>query len=103
MPSPGAPPMSITQGLHRAARETPELAATIFADRTRTWAQCHDRVARLAGALQRLGLVDGGRVAMLAMNSDGYHEYLLAVPWAGGVVTPVNVRWSPAEIAFSLV
>ena len=54
------------------------------------------------GRCADLGLVPGDRVAMLALNSDRYHEYLLAVPWAGGVVTPVNVRWSPAEIAFSL-
>jgi acyl-CoA synthetase (AMP-forming)/AMP-acid ligase II len=95
--------MYLTQGLHRATRETPDRPATIFGDRVRTWAQCADRVARLAGARAHLGLARGGRVAMLAMNSDHYHEYLLAVPWAGGVVTPVNVRWSPAEIAFSLV
>jgi acyl-CoA synthetase (AMP-forming)/AMP-acid ligase II len=97
------PSMYLTQGLHRAARETPDLPATIMGDRVRTWAESRDRVARLAAVLQDLGLVEGGRVAMLAMNSDRYHEYLLAVPWAGGVVTPVNVRWSPAEIAFSLV
>ncbi|MCD2195687.1 long-chain fatty acid--CoA ligase [Actinomycetospora endophytica] len=96
------PSMYLTQGLHRAARETPDLPATIFGDRVRTWAESHDRVARLAAVLLDLGLPAGGRVAMLALNSDRYHEYLLAVPWAGGVVTPVNVRWSPAEIAFSL-
>jgi acyl-CoA synthetase (AMP-forming)/AMP-acid ligase II len=95
--------MYLTQGLHRAARETPDLPATIDGDRVRTWAQSRDRVARLAGVLRELGLEPGDRVAMLALNSDHYHEYLLAVPWAGGVVTPVNVRWSPAEIAFSLV
>src|SRR3978361_1690203 len=95
--------MYLTQGLHRAARETPDLAATIFGDRLRTWAEGADRVARFAGVPQDIGLTPGGRVAMLAMNSDRYHEYLLAVPWAGGVVTPVNTRWSAAEIAFSLV
>ncbi|MHC1562145.1 long-chain-fatty-acid--CoA ligase [Actinomycetospora sp. C-140] len=94
--------MEITQALHRAVQQTPDLPATIFGDRVRTWAECHDRVARLAGALQGLGIGDGDRVAMLSLNSDRFHEYLFAVPWAGGVVTPVNIRWSPAEIAFSM-
>ena len=94
--------MEITQALHRAAQQTPDLPATIAGERVRTWAECLDRVARLAGALHALGVGPGDRVAMLSLNSDRYHEYLLAVPWAGGVVTPVNIRWSPAEIAFSL-
>ncbi|MEJ2865035.1 acyl-CoA synthetase [Actinomycetospora flava] len=94
--------MEITQALHRAAQQTPDRPATIAGDRVRTWAECRERVARLAGALQGLGIGPGDRVAMLSLNSDRYHEYLFAVPWAGGVVTPVNIRWSPAEIAFSL-
>ncbi len=96
------PAMEITQALHRAAQQTPDLPATIAGERVRTWAECLARVARLAGALHALGVGPGDRVAMLSLNSDRYHEYLFAVPWAGGVVTPVNIRWSPAEIAFSL-
>lgn len=42
------------------------------------------------------------RVAMMAMNSDRYLEYYCAVWWAGAVVNPVNIRWSPAEVAHSL-
>jgi len=94
--------VEITQALHRAAQQTPDLPATIAGDRVRTWAECLDRVARLAGGLRTLGVTAGERVAMLSLNSDRFHEYLFAVPWAGGVVTPVNIRWSPAEIAFSL-
>ncbi|GAA4797554.1 long-chain fatty acid--CoA ligase [Actinomycetospora chlora] len=94
--------MEITQALHRAVQQTPDRPATVLGDRVRTWAECGDRVARLAAALRGLGIGDGDRVAMLSLNSDRFHEYLFAVPWAGGVVTPVNIRWSPAEIAFSL-
>ena len=49
-----------------------------------------------------LGVGDGDRVAMLALNSDRYNEYLLAVPWANAVLNPVNFRWSVAEIAYAL-
>ena len=94
--------MYLTQGLHRAVQQHPDAVATICGDRSRTFAEVAVRVSRLAGALRELGVRDGDRVAMLALNSDRYHEYLLAVPWANAVVNPVNVRWSPAEIAFSL-
>lgn len=95
--------MGLTQALHRAIQQTPALPATVCAGRVRNWAQCGDRVARLASALVDLGLRAGDRVAMLSHNSDYYHEYLFGVPWAGGVLNPVNTRWSPAEIAYSLV
>lgn len=60
------------------------------------------RVACLAGALQQLGLVHGDCIAMLSRNSSRYIEYALGVPWAGGVLNPVNTRWSHAEILYSL-
>lgn len=94
--------MYLTQGLHRAIQATPDKPATIFGDRTRTFAEHGDRVARYAGALQGLGVEAGDRVAILGLNSDRYAEYLLGTPWAGAVVNPVNIRWSPKEIAYSL-
>jgi acyl-CoA synthetase (AMP-forming)/AMP-acid ligase II len=94
--------MYITQGLHRSLQQTPDAPATIFADRTRTFREQADRVARLAGALRKLGVRDGDRVGVFALNSDRYAELLLAVPWANGVLNPVNIRWSPSEIAYSL-
>ena len=44
----------------------------------------------------------GDRVAILALNSDRYSEFLLAVPWADAVFVPVNTRWAAAEISYSL-
>jgi len=94
--------MYLTQGLHRAVVQHPEMPATILADRTRTWRESVDRVARLASGLRGLGVVPGDRVAILALNSDVYHEVMCAIPWADGVAVPVNTRWSSAEIGFSL-
>ncbi len=94
--------MYLTQGLHRAVQQQPDRVMTICGERRRTFAEVADRVARLAGALRDLGVADGDRVAMLALNSDRYNEYLLAVPWANAVLNPVNVRWSIPEIAYSL-
>jgi acyl-CoA synthetase (AMP-forming)/AMP-acid ligase II len=94
--------VQITQSLHRAHQQDPDQLATVFGDRTRTMAEVLDRVSRLASALRELGVSSDDRVAILSLNSDRYHEYLLAVPWADAVFTPANVRWSPAEISFSL-
>jgi acyl-CoA synthetase (AMP-forming)/AMP-acid ligase II len=94
--------MYLTQSLHRSLQHSPDRLATIFGNRVRTVAESADRIARLAGGLSALGVQRGDRVAILALNSDRYHEYFLAVPWIGAVVNPVNIRWSPAEIAYSL-
>ncbi len=94
--------MNITQALHKALRECPDALATADGDRRQSWRQLVSRVARLAGGLQGLGRRPGDRVAMLARNSDHYVEYLYGVLWGGGVVNPVNIRWSAREIAYSL-
>lgn len=94
--------MELTQNLRRSVQQTPGATATVFKGRKRSFVQLADRVARLAGALRELGLEPGDRVGMLALNSDWYLEYYLGVYWAGGAVNPINTRWSPAEIAYSL-
>src|SRR5882757_4051896 len=95
--------MYVTQSLHRNTQISAAQPATVCAGRCRTWGQVHDRVARLAGAFQALGVCSGQSVAILSLNSDRYSEYLFAVPWADAVLNPVNIRWSAPEVAFSLV
>jgi acyl-CoA synthetase (AMP-forming)/AMP-acid ligase II len=95
--------MYLTQGLHRALQQHPDRTAVRFGARTLSFGELGARVARLAAALQSLGMQPGDRVAMLAMNSARYLEYQLAVPWGGGVLNPCNVRWSVAEIVYSLI
>lgn len=97
------PPMYLTQALHRLLRHDPDGLATVDGERRRSWLELTDRVRRLAGALASAGLRPGDRVALLARNGDHYLEYLLATFWAGGVINPVNLRWTPAEIGYALV
>src|SRR5437764_14867650 len=94
--------MYVTQGLRRAAQVKANAAATVFRDRRRTWREVEDRVARLASGLLGLGLSKGGRAAILALNSDRYFEYLLAVPMAGGAVVPINIRLAAPEVQYIL-
>ncbi|MGO4840724.1 AMP-binding protein, partial [Rhizobiaceae sp. 2RAB30] len=94
--------LSLTQPLHKALRERPCGIFTVCDQRRRTNEEFVGRVERLASGLVALGLKPGDRVAMLALNSDRFVEYVFATLWAGGVINPVNARWSPLEMAFSL-
>lgn len=94
--------MQITSMIRRAAQINPDGIATIFQDRQQSWSQMLDRVTRLAGALQNLGMKPGDRVALLSLNSDRFIEYYFAVVWGGGAMMPMNIRWSAAECAYAL-
>ncbi|MFI6581956.1 long-chain-fatty-acid--CoA ligase [Embleya sp. NPDC050493] len=94
--------MGITQPVHRWAQQTPERTAVIDGAAGTTFRELRERVAGFAGALRGLGVGPDDRVAILALNSSRYLECLSAIPWAGGVLNPVNIRWSAAEVAFSL-
>lgn len=92
----------MTAALHRMMQRDPRRPLTIFGDRVRTVGESVNRIARLAAALRALEVNAATTVGILALNSDHYHEYLLAVPWAGAVINPCNTRWSPREIAYAL-
>jgi fatty-acyl-CoA synthase len=57
------------------------------------------RVRRLARALQEAGLARGDRVATLMWNHSAHVEAYFAVPLAGGIIHPLNLRLHPDEIA----
>lgn len=94
--------MYLTQSLHRAVQQHADRPAIRAGALVRTYGEFIERVARLAGVLQQLGMKPGDRVAMLSLNSEAFLEYQFAVPWGGGVMNPCNIRWSPAEILYSL-
>ena len=94
--------MNITHGLRRALQVKATGVASIYQDRCRTWREIGDRVSRLAGALYTVGLEPGDRIAVLMLNQDRYIECFLAASWAGGVIVPLNTRWSIEENAGAL-
>jgi len=94
--------MNLTQPLHKACRERPAATATISGGRRQSWQQLAERVARLAGVLRAAGLQAGDRVGILGLNSARYLECLYATWWVGGVINPINTRWTAPEIAASL-
>jgi long-chain acyl-CoA synthetase len=62
-----------------------------------------DRVLRLSRAMNKeLGLERHDRFAVLAMNCHEYLELYHAAFFGAGVINPLNIRFSPAELAYVL-
>ena len=92
---------SVNHMLTRAGHENPTGIATIdhFSNRRRTWREVLDRVCRLANGLKtKYNLSPGGRVGLVALNSDRYFETFFAASFAGGIVVPINIRLAPPEM-----
>lgn len=94
--------MALTQMLRKCVREAAQRPALRQGAEVWTYGDLHERSARLAAALHAHGLQAGDRVGMLAPNGLLYPLFMWATWWAGGVINPVNVRWSVAEIAYAL-
>jgi acyl-CoA synthetase (AMP-forming)/AMP-acid ligase II len=92
----------LTQVVHGAARSRPGQPCLIYGERRTSNAGFRDRVARLAGGLLGAGVGPGDRVAIVALNSDRFVESFFGCFWAGAVAAPLNVRWTPAELAYAL-
>jgi long-chain acyl-CoA synthetase len=67
-----------------------------------TYGQTWDRCRRLVGGLRQLGVGDGDRVAVVGPNCHRYLEIYQAVPGAGMVVVPLNLRHTAAELRYAL-
>jgi len=67
-----------------------------------TYAELAERTARLAGALQRMGLAPGDRVAVIARNAPAYVETLYAIWRAGLAAVPANAKLHGAELGYIL-
>ena len=86
----------------RRARISPGRTALVQANRSLTYAGLADRVQRLAGALTRLGVRPGDRVAYLGVNDITVFETLFATARCGAIFVPLNYRLSPTEIRYML-
>ena len=86
----------------RRARISPDRVALAQPDRTLTYAELADRTERLAGALARLGVGPGDRVAYLGVNDITVFETLFATGRLGAVFVPLNHRLSGPEIRYML-
>ena len=80
----------------------PEQDALVFEAERFTYGETWARVRRLAGALARLGVGRGTRVAALHVNSHRYVEAYYATAMLGGVFIPLNYRAKLPELEHML-
>ena len=94
--------LSPTLFLARAAEHFAERTAVIDGARSFTYGELADRVGHVAGMLHECGVAEGDRVAALCTNSHVMLELHYAVPSAGAVLVPLNIRLSADELAWML-
>src|SRR3954454_6283745 len=85
--------------LKLSADRYPDRPCFVFGDGSeQTFAETNSRVNRLAGALATAGVTPGGRVAIVATDSGGYVEVLLACMKLGATYVPLNNRLQEDEL-----
>ncbi|KAK3188692.1 hypothetical protein Dsin_028253 [Dipteronia sinensis] len=92
----------ICQCLSRLATVKRNSVVTITGHRRKTGEEFVKGVLSLARGLIELGVLSGDVVAISSFNSDGYLEWLLAVAYIGGIVAPLNHRWSFKEACLAM-
>lgn len=91
--------MSMQAVLEQSVLYHADRVAIIDGERHVTYAELGERVNRLGRALLQLGLTSGDRVAILSLNAHQFSEWYLACATTGLVGVPLNVRFSPADLA----
>lgn len=69
---------------------------------TYTYRDLHKRVAKLANALESLGVKQGDTVAVMDVDSHRYLECYFAVPMMGAVLHTVHIRLSPEQLLYTI-
>jgi acyl-CoA synthetase (AMP-forming)/AMP-acid ligase II len=90
-------PQTTPAVLDQIARELPDHEALVTADKTLTFAQLRAEVRQAAAAMIDLGVAAGDRVAIWSPNTWHWVVACLATHYAGGVVVPLNTRYTASE------
>jgi acyl-CoA synthetase (AMP-forming)/AMP-acid ligase II len=85
--------------LRDAAERYSDRTAYVEGQRTLTYADLLALVREVAAGYRSRGLTPGGRVVVWAPNSIDWVVAALAVSYAGGVLVPVNSRYTGHEVA----
>ncbi len=92
--------MNTSEFLMIAAATVPERTAMVCEGKSRTFAEMQERVNCLANALQGMGVGQGQKVAVMALNSMEYVEAYYATAKLGGVFVPLNYRAKQEELVY---
>ena len=91
-------PLTPLRCLLRALDLYPEKVGVVEGETRYTYVQFADRCRRIAAGLVANGVGPDDRVGVLSFNSTALLESYYAVPLAGAIVMPLNVRLHPTEL-----
>lgn len=91
-------PLNLAQLVLDSAERTPEQVALWSRESRLTYRELADRVLRLAGALEQLGLSAGEKVGLLLYNTQAFVVSYFALLGLGVTVIPLNTRLTPTEL-----
>lgn len=84
--------------LHWWARMRPDQPAIVLNGEALCYDEYHAWAGRVAAKLIADGLEPGDRVAICSTNSLAYCALIMGTIRAGGIVSPINFRYTPREI-----
>jgi fatty-acyl-CoA synthase len=103
--APGEPydyPLIIKKLLNTALIQAPD-QEIVYRDRLRyTYRDLNERIHRLAGGLEKLGVARGDTVAVFDYDSNRFLEAFFAIPMMGAVLQMVNWRLSADQIRYTI-
>jgi long-chain acyl-CoA synthetase len=96
------PDVPLTHFLDASAERFPHRKALMFFGRATTYAKLLEEVNRFAGALRRLGLRKGERVAVILPNCPQEVIAFYAILRLGAIVVPTNPLYTAPELRHQL-
>jgi fatty-acyl-CoA synthase len=93
---------TVAEALEARVAEDPDRVFLISGDRSLTYRQVHDQATALAASLRELGIEPGDRIALDLPNWPEFVVSLFAVAKLGGVIVPLNPRFTVPELQYML-
>jgi fatty-acyl-CoA synthase len=88
--------------LHQGVAWAPD-QEIVYRDQVRhTYSTMYQRVLRLGGALQALGVKPGTRVGVIEWDSHRYLEMYFGIPGIGAVLHTINPRLAPEDLVYTV-
>ncbi|MFZ4071813.1 MAG: fatty acid--CoA ligase [Caulobacterales bacterium] len=84
------------------AHRQPEKTAFVFEDRETSYAAFDRHTSQVAQGLLGLSVRPQDRIAYIGKNSDQYFELVVGAAKINAVMTPINWRLAPPEVAYIL-
>jgi fatty-acyl-CoA synthase len=95
-------PLTPLEFARRARKLYPHREAVVDGDRRFTYAEFLDRCDRWSAVLQKLGIAQGDRIAVISPNTHAMLEAFYAIPQVGAIIVPLNYRLTSEDFLYMI-